>query len=351
LILAPRAWLPANHQALAGWLERWRKQGGKKTAAFDFDNTTLFHDLGEAVMRLQLEELSLALSLQALERLLPEEVGGITTLHTGASLTDAKADILAAYDEVLGARARGDDPLGSDAHHELRAKVAWLYGALEDTPGIGARYAYPFLTRWLGGLTRSAARALAVRAASVGEREPIAFTSWQSAARGRLGQVSVRLRTGLRAVPEMRELMHALAGAGVEVFVISASQEQLVEGALEAFAYPVPQERVFGMRLEEERGVMLPVSVDAARHPATYREGKREIIERFLPAPPCLVAGDSDTDLEMLTGFEQTRVRLLIRRDVQGAVRALDDDERTLLQGRDEPGGRFRPARESLYLS
>lgn len=350
--LPARAWFPPNHQALLGWLERWTHEGARETAAFDFDNTTIFHDLGEAVMRLQLDELELKLDLAQLDALLPAEVSGIRVLAGGASLADAREDILSAYEEVLALSARGGPQAarGSAAHLELRTLLAWLYSALEQTPGIGARFAYPFLAHWLGGYTKEEVKALASRAVARAVREPIGFDVWRSEGRGRLGPVSARFRTGLAPLPEMRELMAALERAGVRVHVVSASQEQLVAGALEALDYPVPPERVFGMRLQEEGGKLQPRSVEPASYPLTYREGKREVIEGFFERPPVFVAGDSDTDYEMLTAFEQTIVRLLIRRDVEGAVRGLDDDERTLLQGRDEPKGCFRPARESLYL-
>jgi phosphoserine phosphatase len=162
--------------------------------------------------------------------------------------------------------------------------------------------------------------------------------------------VTAQFHTALYAHDEMRDLMRALGEAGVEVYVVTASQQHLVEGAIEALGYPVPRERVYGMRLVEEGGRLLPDSVDVARYPLTWRGGKREVIERFLPAAPVLVGGDSDTDFEMLTGFAETELRLVINRHKAGDIQAIFDDERTLLQGRDERQGRFRPARDSLLL-
>lgn len=354
--LAALGWYPQNRERLEARLERWRARvarGERLTAVFDFDNTSIFHDVGEAAMRYQLERMAFRFSNDELAAILPAEVNGVEALSSGARLADVRADLLDSYASIATrtARLRDEVPTPCAQHSDFAVRMGWLYGALEGDPALGAGVAYPFLARWMAGFTPDEVRALARDAVTMAGTERPGFVSWHSEGDGkRSGPLRVRFHTALYAQEEMRDLMRALGEAGVEVYVVSASEQHLVEGALEALDYPVPRARVFGMRLVEQQGRLGAESVDVARYPLTWRGGKREAIERFLPAPPVLVGGDSDTDYEMLTAFAETELRLVVRRDTRGAIESLYDDERTLLQGRDEPNGCFRPSRESVYL-
>ncbi|MDR2548819.1 MAG: hypothetical protein LBD10_01240 [Desulfobulbus sp.] len=60
-----------------------------------------------------------------------------------------------------------------------------------------------------------------------------------------------------------------------------------------------------------------------------------------------LVAGDADTDYEMLT-LPEVDIRLLLNRRQRGLIATLYEDRHVLVQGLDLATGRFRPARESI---
>jgi phosphoserine phosphatase len=337
-MLPERNWHPDNRRALLDALARWRERASRErlVAVFDFDNTTVFHDAGEALMRLQLDRLAFQMSPEELRGLVPDEISGVRALADGTSIADARDDVV--------------DALAAQDKEAFRAKLAWLYAELDDTPGIGAGFAYPFLASWLGGYTAEEARELMRDAARAAADEPFGAGSWTSPDTGRIGARTAAFETGLGPQPEMQDLYRALLDAGVEVHVVSASQQHVVEAALVELGYPHDGVRVWGMRLEEgEGGKMRPRLQDAARYPMTWRAGKRELIERHIERAPVLVGGDSDTDFEMMTGFEQTEVRLLINRNPspRTAVHALLTDERTLVQGRCEPEGRFQPSRET----
>lgn len=355
MLLDEGGWYSKNRIALEAHLERWRERaaGGERlTATFDFDNTTIFHDVGEATMRYQLEQLAFRMTVSELATVLPEEVNGVRELTGGVSLAAARSDLLESYEELTRALDEGglERARALPTYRDFAARMAWLYNALEEEPALGAGVAYPFLARWVGGFTQDGARDLARQAVAMASAERPTRLSWKSDEARRSGPVVARFHRGLNAYPEIRNLMRALTTIGVEVYIISASQQLLVQGAAEALGYPVPSKRIFGMRLEREGERVLPVPVDTKDYPLTWRGGKREIIERFLPTPPVLAAGDSDTDFEMLTSFKETEVRLIINRDLPGDIRSLYDDERTLLQGRDEGEGRFCAARESVKL-
>lgn len=337
-MLPAKNWHPDNHRALERALADWRSRASRErlVAVFDFDNTTVFHDAGEALMRLQLDRMAFAMSPDELRGLLPDEIDGVGALVDGTAIADARDDVV--------------DALAAKEREAFRAKLAWLYEALDETPGVGARFAYPFLACWLGGHTPDDVRALMADAARAAADEPFGRGTWTSPDTGRIGARTATFETGLGPQPEMQDLYRALLDAGVEVHVVTASQQHIVEGAVPALGYPQDGVTVWGMRLEDgEGGRLAPRLVDSAGYPATWRAGKRELIAKHIERAPVLVAGDSDTDFEMMTGFEETEVRLLINRNPSPdtAVHALLADERTLVQGRYEPEGRFQPSRET----
>ncbi len=94
--------------------------------------------------------------------------------------------------------------------------------------------------------------------------------------------------------PEMKNLIEAATGRGWDVWVVTASAAPVVQ----AFAalYGVPRERVIGMELRVESGVVQPELAGVA----TYRQGKVDAIAQQIGKPVELAAGDTLTDLEML---------------------------------------------------
>jgi len=157
----------------------------------------------------------------------------------------------------------------------------------------------------------------------------------------------------------MQDLMRALNAAGVEVFVVSAGAEWVVEAAAEVLRYPVDREHVYGMRVVE--GADGRLTTDVAPHetyPVTFRQGKADLVSRVLGRPALLVAGDAMTDYEMLTGLPETEISLVINRNKGGqmvelyrrALQPASGERRVLLQGRDENRSRFRKARETVPL-
>lgn len=116
---------------------------------------------------------------------------------------------------------------------------------------------------------------------------------------------------------EIRDLIWALQRHGWEVWVVSASQETLVEVA--AQRYGIPAERVIGMALAVGHdGTLLP----EVAGPVTFRHGKVEAIDRRIGRRPTLAVGDAETDAEMLLA---ARHALVIDRGDK-TLRALAED-------------------------
>jgi phosphoserine phosphatase len=310
-------WFDGNHRTISGWLPTAAAKKKSPIAVFDWDNTSMFKDIGDQAFRVQLDTLRFRLTPKDLAALLPEKVGEHVALH-GVSLADVRADILAAYEQLWPAIAKNEQAkvLGTDAHKDFAAKMAWLSEALYSEPSIGPRFIYPWASRLFAGYTPAEVRAISADVCKLGVAEPLGTSERLSASKGRAGKLEARVQTGLRPVPEMQALMKALKEAGVSVRIVSASAEPLVQGAAATLGYPLEQAEIFGMRLElDASGKLTTQRPDEARYPTAYREGKVALIQKVLGSAPVLVAGDASTDYEMLTGFAETEVRIIVNRE------------------------------------
>jgi hypothetical protein len=176
--------------------------------------------------------------------------------------------------------------------------------------------------------------------------------------------VQITHRRGLRITEEIAALMHTLRRNGFEVFVVSASLEEVVAAfaTLPKYGYDLPRDHVFGLRLEQADGR------SAARYrqgwPLVYGPGKVELIRRELVPRfgrgPALVFGDSDGDFNMLTEFNDTETGLVVNRLKGGDIGSLcrkavashdEPNARFLLQGRNDAIGLWQPAQSSWQLN
>jgi HAD superfamily phosphoserine phosphatase-like hydrolase len=96
--------------------------------------------------------------------------------------------------------------------------------------------------------------------------------------------------------PKQRELISRLQEAGVDVWIVSASNRWIVEGASPHMG--VPQDHVVGIQTEVKNGVL----TDRIIPPVTYRQGKVDAIREYIGEKVDFAAGNSMTDFEML-GF------------------------------------------------
>ncbi|MBN1336770.1 MAG: HAD-IB family phosphatase [Deltaproteobacteria bacterium] len=103
--------------------------------------------------------------------------------------------------------------------------------------------------------------------------------------------------------PAMAGLLDGLRHAGVETWIVSASNHWIVREA--AVRLGVPVHRAIGIRVEVEGGRL----TDRPVRPIPHGSGKAEAVQRYVGASPDLAAGDSLGDLEML---ETARLPLVV---------------------------------------
>ena len=60
---------------------------------------------------------------------------------------------------------------------------------------------------------------------------PLRRSSFKAGRKGRSGKITSTIYTGFRLIPEMVSLINTLKANGIDVYICSASQEDVVEGA------------------------------------------------------------------------------------------------------------------------
>ena len=292
---------------------------GRKVAVFDWDHTSVAGDVGDSCLVHLLQQGGLRLHPDELAATLPG--GELARGYVHTQLADGR-DTRRLSDELLSCYQHLK---GRAGERELVERVWDFYQSTSGAPTLGQGYAYGWVTQLLAGYHPGELVELARYVSGLPRQIP---------------------RERIVPVPEMRSLYAALQRRGFEVWVVSASQRDLVVGlaSWDLYGYHVPPAQVVGMSLEQQPdGVYSPRLTGAF----TWRQGKVEAIEHHIGVAPLLVAGDSPTDLEMLTRFEQTRLRLVIhRRQVEMAHLArlgLSPDPTVALQGLDVAGHRWVP--------
>ncbi|HSI04421.1 MAG TPA: haloacid dehalogenase-like hydrolase [Myxococcota bacterium] len=282
-------WYPKNREALESMLKAV-KPGD--IATFDWDNTSAFGDIGENVFFYQLERMEMLLTPSQVHELMPEPL---------------RAKMVAAYVALKSGKA----VIGDATHKEFRETCAGLYAKLEEDPNVPRAYTYAWIGYWLAGMTAEQVRALGAKVA------PLVTKPQQ----------------------EIKDLMSAITAAGARVYVISASQQELVRGAAATFGYPLPADHIYGLRNAMAEGKYLPRYEPA--YPITWRQGKADLIDTVLPkGRHIFAAGDANTDVEMLRHAEY---RLVIDRHPDGDLAKLVQEPRVILQARDEKTGAMVP--------
>ncbi|RJF92052.1 HAD family hydrolase [Noviherbaspirillum saxi] len=375
-------WSAPTRQAIEALIARHGKHSAGYTAnrrpyaVFDWDNTCIMNDTEEALFMYQINKLAF--------RLTPEDFGTIIRkgVPAGAFAADYKnaegqsvtldaitADLDADY-AYLHANYRGmkgsktlEEITADDHFIDFRAKLYYLYEAINDThgPNIG----YPWVIYFFANMTRAEVAALAEESNDNGLSDQIAKLKLASAKSlpGKAGVVSVSHTRGLRLTPEIANLMEVLRRNGIDIYVSTASLEDVVRvfASLPKYGYHVAPENVIGLRLDMNGDVYQ--SAYRKNWPLNWGPGKSLTIRSELIATkgygPIFVAGDSDGDYDMLRDFPETEVGLLVNRLKKGNIGSLcklaaeqrgSNKPRFVMQGRFEVTGQWLPREETLKL-
>ncbi|MFT9015186.1 MAG: haloacid dehalogenase-like hydrolase [Acetobacter sp.] len=372
--LAPLKWAPRNRAYLerliadCGYGSSHYNPAQKPYAVFDWDNTCIAGDCEETLMRYAASHFRFALSPQEFARAIaldvpprPLDAALTTTAGKPVSLSAIQADLLADYTE-LAARS-GPIPADNPALLSLKSKLLFAYDAID------ASYSADVSCRWIvrlfGGWTREQLAAMAKASNLWHLGQAMRHDIWATPAQrpGRAGLVACPALTALRLTPEIADLQATLRRCGIDVFVCSASLEDIVAvfATDPDFGYNLPRENVMGIRMTWPDGKLGLET--APGWPVTVKAGKVAALRAALADRrgygPVLVCGDSSGDYAMMTAFAETRHALIVNRCLGGeigqlcakaAVQMNEKHPRFLLQGRDGNTGEWRPSEQAIKL-
>jgi phosphoserine phosphatase len=339
----------------------------------DWDNTSAFGDVEETLGYYMLENLLYSLSVSEFRRAVslnvPQGSSKMPNRFGQPIVFDDLIEDLVENYTWLYKNYRGlageqsiEEIRVSEVYKDFGAKLFVMFDALYLT--AGAALASQWQGQLMSGMTRGRLEALSDASVkkNLGETlRKVTLTGSDKLERRSKGVFAPDLFLGLRIYPDMGNLYQALMQNGIDVYILSASPEDIVVpiASKEEYGYGVPRENIFGVMYAESKGLL-----DAALSPdrkMTWGPGKVDLIRKKLIAakghPPILVCGDSDGDYDMLSEFPEMKLGLIIDRRGKGKLTRLyeqarkeihDARPRYILQGIDENTGLFNADAETV---
>lgn len=348
----------------------------KPYAVFDWDNTCIMNDCEEALLVHQIDKLAYKLNPQEFAEVLRTGVpNGPFKVEAGYKnvegqpvlMEDLAADIEADY-RWLYANYKGfagamsiEQIHASEQFKDFRAKLYFMYDAICDSHPI--EVGYKWIIYFYKNMTPAEVQAMAEASNDLNLGDALRKVKMPSSDKipGKTGQVVASHFFGLRIHSEMVNLMNTLRADGFDVYVSTASLDDVVRvfAGHAKYGYNVPPENVIGLRLEMQDGKY--TNVYRAGWPFNWGPGKTTAIQRELVAKkgygPSVVLGDSDGDAWMLKDFADTKVGVVVNRLKTGeigersksaAASIGQSGARFILQGRNESTGIFVPDEKTL---
>ena len=299
-MLSGGSWDPAVRNELCDLIRSKTDDGAY--AVFDFDKTSIVHDISQALWVYQVEHLQFAdAPSHAFLDGIPDPaktIGEESFAAFGAVLQEEFAVLSALLEQGLPL----EEIHATDTYLDFRARMAFLLNHMDNAPGAGISYLW--MPSLLTGFTEEEARAL-VREAVKDQlgKEKVAVEWWESPD----GRFRTPVERGIWFSPEMKELYAALTAHGITPYVCSASLELIVEelACNPELGVGLPPEQVFGLRFVPGETLEAVFDPDYIQ---PIKEGKVGCINAYIAplyggAGPVLVGGDSNGDVAMLTAY------------------------------------------------
>jgi len=342
--LKRRNWSIANHEFL---LDLAAKDLDGRAAFFDWDDTCIFGDCGEAFLYFQLSTGVLRLNSAELAALVPTwpQARDQFGLPCNEYQLEKLRDIIQTGAEALEAASEKSNP--KQPLSALGRGLLALYRLLEKSAS-GPGSAYLWAIRLLAGFSPDEIKESALTCIKRELGLPPATFFSQAGASGLAG----KRRQGIRAFPEMRELVSLFRSSGIRVYLVSASQPLIVAATAEVTGFEV--DGIVGMAGETNADGLLTGHL-APGYAINYGDGKVANSNAFIGVEPIFVAGDSVNDLAMMTAYEATRGRLLLAMKKKPGLEkiyrlARDPKSGTLIQAVNADRASFSPLVPAWFL-
>ena len=307
--LAQGNWDPQIHSNLNNLMASYRNTGAY--AVFDFDKTSIVHDVSQALWVYQIEHLRFSEApAHAFLDGIPDvtrPLGDITFAEMGKTLQEE-------YSQMAALKAEGktlEQIHETDTYKDFRARMAFLLAEMDEV--FRHEVSYLWMPGLLAGFTEADARQVVREALAdqLGE-DKLEVQEWTSPD----GRWSAPVERGIWLSPEMKDLYRCLTSQGITPYVCSASLKLIVEELAcdPKLGLGLPPEQVFGLRFVP--GATLAARFDPSI-PQPIKQGKvtcilTQIAPRHGNREPVLVGGDSNGDVPMLTAFGETVYALII---------------------------------------
>lgn len=377
----------------------------KPYVVFDWDNTCTYADTEESTLIYQLENLKYKMTPQkfriafttgnnapipATDFVDPYKNEAGQPVNINKIANDVCNDYQFFWDNYRGLNPNAKNDLSLDQIKESKqfkdfeAKFWFTYSAMDST--FGYNISWTWLLNFFTGYTPAEVNALASEAIDYAALQEIKDVYYDSSLPGEAGiiknsspELGNYFRQGLRATPEIKDLMATLRANGIDVYISTASLDSVVGGFATnpKYGYNVPADQIIGMRLNSDSdGRYLPVIPDPNTYAINAKIGKAININNLLATKkklnPIMIVGDSDGDYEMMTqlsGFNDVsqtinryapvKMVLIINRLKGGSFGQLCSSAASqigtpnpfiLLQGRDENTGSWIPSEKTIKL-
>lgn len=344
-------------------------------AVFDFDNTTIMHDIEDHLMMYMIDHLAYKMT--------PDEFYDVLTTgpmnfnqpifpnsQNMATYIDLADDIIAQYQVLYTDYIALDEserlPLEQvkelTQFNEFSAKLRLFYqlagSEFQRTPGENS----PIY--WFKGYTVEEFKTLSVAVFQDALAKPIVLRRLFSSPhiKSKVGKVEASFEQGIRIPDEILHLWQVLKDNNITIYVITASPIDLVRSVVTKAPFNLDASQVFGQCYDvDENGIM-----DSRLEEGTFITkglGKVEVIKNFMVTEhgkePALVFGDSMGDYPMMTQLPFVKLAVLFNRYsgdqtqqliVKGINIYRQDDAKLVIQGRDENKGTLRPSMATIPL-
>jgi hypothetical protein len=207
-------WFPENLAQITGRLQAIAAQPSaiRSVAVFDFDNTCIFRDVGQAVFRYQLQHLRYRLTPEQLAAILPQ-TGGTLADRPIPTLTAVLIDTYRIL-HLLIAAGKQEEAKRLPEYRLFATLLLWFTDQARRNEHLGPRYVLPFMAKMLAGFSTVELRHLAVEVVRTVRVEPLLEETLQVEAPGPIGRIEASYPLGLHVQPEMLALMHTLVTSG-----------------------------------------------------------------------------------------------------------------------------------------
>lgn len=350
-------WNPKNREVLEKLIEEYRNTNSY--AVFDWDNTSIQGDTQLNLFIYQIENLKYKLNPKKFNEIIRKNVPTNNFKERFKNLdgevlnvTKLANDIYRSYiylyeNYISNKKLSLKEIRNTEEFKDFRAKMHYLHNAL---PGnFSAELACLWEFYLLSGMTKDEVKSLAKDSidTKLGEALEDVIIESSDKLTGEAGKVRPDYDNGLRIRPEMANLYHELKRNGIDVYIISASMQELIEvfATDKSYGYNLDVENIYAMRLKSTADNIL-IDEYNYKYPFTQKEGKTKTIDEFIRPKyngrgPILVAGDAVGDESMLTKYKDTKILLIMKRE--GKLDDVAKDSRALIQKRNAQTGLLDP--------